>query len=54
MPYRHPCSAPPSPTSANWPGPDAPATVYATVLDRVLDVDPRPFLGGRFPTLSLL
>jgi len=29
-------------------------SVYATVLDRVLGVDPRPFLGGRFPTLALL
>jgi uncharacterized protein (DUF1501 family) len=28
--------------------------VYATVLDQVLGVDPRSFLGGSFPTLALL
>lgn len=29
-------------------------SVYATMMDRVLGVDPTPFLGGRFPTLSLV
>ena len=29
-------------------------SVYATVLDNVLGVDPKPFLGGRFPLLAFL
>jgi uncharacterized protein (DUF1501 family) len=29
-------------------------SVYATVLDKVVDVDPSPILGGSFPTLDFL